>query len=280
MAKPYLVFFLLFLILDHGEGENECGESWCGGHGHGPAIRFPFRLQDRQPAHCGFPGFDLSCTETGDTVLELPISVKLSVKKIDYRSQVIELYDKDHCFLRQLRGLNLSSSRFRFKEGQSIDDLGLFNCSPIKVPDEHPISCLSGPTYQVHALYNNGGGPSSNLIILSCTKVYNVLSIPYGIVSNDDKILQLMWDEPACRHCEVKGRNCRLQKNSTRSETECFPRPTQKNKGICLLTFVLNFFSDFIITNIDSVMLFWNFLHIHEIFASVLKKKERSSKTS
>jgi hypothetical protein len=88
-------------------------ESRCGGHG--PAIRFPFRLNS-QPDHCGYPGFNLSCTDTNHTVLELPISVKLFVKKIDYKSQVIQLYDPDNCFPRQLRGLNLSSSPFQFKD--------------------------------------------------------------------------------------------------------------------------------------------------------------------
>jgi hypothetical protein len=48
------------------------------------------------------PWDTIRCTRTNETVLELPIFAKFFVKKIDYKSQVIEVYDPDHCFPRQL----------------------------------------------------------------------------------------------------------------------------------------------------------------------------------
>jgi hypothetical protein len=226
MIIPYLFLFVAFIV-DLGEGQNGCADESRCGH-HGPAIRFPFRL-NRQPDHCGYPGFNLSCTDTNQTVLELPISVKLFVKKIDYKSQAIQLYDPQHCFPRQLRGLNLSSSPFQFShflyQTFSISSLSLINCSSIQLYD--PISCLSGPTYKV---YDVGFYNLITVPFVSCTLIYTLQSIPYGIIY--DKILELEWSSPDCRYCEVmKGKRCMKNKSSTGSGTECISIP-KHSKGI------------------------------------------------
>jgi len=232
MLISYLFLFLAFNVIDLGEAQNVCAdESPCGDHG--PAIRFPFRLSS-QPEQCGCPGFDLSCTDTNDTVLELPISVKLFVKEIDYISQVIQLYHPHHCFARQLRGLNLSSSSFKFEveEGDYLEHYALVNCSPRAMNYEYPISCLRGPTYQVYApsIYMNIAD-----LPISCTKMYNLGPIPDGIsLDGHDKIVRLKWSRPECGQCEVKGKKCRLKNNSTDS-TECFRKDT-KGTYYCLLS--------------------------------------------
>jgi len=188
--------------------------------GHGPPIRFSFRL-NRQPDYCRYSGFNLSCTDTNDTVLELPISVKLFVKQIDYESQVIKLYDPHNCFPRpQLQWLNLSnSSPFEFEEHYyGFSDYALFNCSPrSEEMDYSLISCLSGPTYQVYpATYITAS-------LISCTKMYNLVSIPYAIIA--DKFVQLSWSTPDCKYCEVKGKRCG-KSNSSGSGTQCIPTHT------------------------------------------------------
>jgi hypothetical protein len=184
-----------------------CPETRCGGHG--PPIRFPFRLNS-QPDYCGFSGFNLSCTDTNDTVLELPISVKLFVKQIDYKSQIIQLYDPHHCFPRpQLQWLNLSYSPFQFElhypDDYFLSDYALFNCSPRSEEMDYPlISCLSSPTYQVY--------PATSDItasLISCTKMYNLYQIPVALIAVDyDKFVQLNWSTPDCKYCEVKGTQC------------------------------------------------------------------------
>ncbi|KAB1205154.1 putative RING-H2 finger protein ATL21A [Morella rubra] len=140
-------FFLVFITTCQGEGLSSV--SPCGRHG--PAIRFPFGVKDTQPEHSGFPGFDLSCTDTKDLVLELPNSVKLYVKKIDYKAQVIHLYDPHHHSLPcQLLRLDLSSSPFKFKEEYYHEEFTLFNCSQTEVYGQ--ISCPSGASgFQVCA---------------------------------------------------------------------------------------------------------------------------------
>jgi hypothetical protein len=228
MGISYFFLFLVFVI-GLGEGQNGCDEFPCGGGG--PAIRFPFRL-NTQPHHCGYPGFTLSCTRTNDTVLELPINfAKFFVKKIDYKSQVIEVYDPDHCFPRQLRDLNLSSSPFQFKQQQYQYDFALFNCSSNDTHYYHAISCLSGPSHEVRAFSSDSD--INDLPIASCEKMYTLPSISYYLLFGSDNILRLKWHTPDCRHCERKGKGCRILKsNSNESETECFSR---HSKGIIYL---------------------------------------------
>ncbi|KAJ9189262.1 hypothetical protein P3X46_000577 [Hevea brasiliensis] len=119
---------------------DECKESKCGSHG--PAVRFPFQIKGQRPDHCGYPetGFDLSCSERQDTVLELPNSTKLLVKKIDYVSQVIYASDPRDCLPRQLSNMNLSASSFQFWAWTST----ITSCSTVHEEEIHPISirCL------------------------------------------------------------------------------------------------------------------------------------------
>ena len=77
---PTLLLFVLSNV-DLGEGHNRCPQLRC--REDGAAIRFPFRLKDRQPdQYCGYPGFDLYCNDKNDTVLELPITMTKQKKKI------------------------------------------------------------------------------------------------------------------------------------------------------------------------------------------------------
>jgi hypothetical protein len=225
MALSYFFLFLV-VVVGLGECQNGCDEFRWGGRGL--AIRFPFQLNN-QSHHCGYPGFNLSCTDANDTVLELPIFVKFIVKKIDYKSQVIEVYDPDHCFPRQLRRLNLSSSPFLFKEELFRKDYALFNCSSTERQADYAISCLSSPSDEVRAFHSDSD--INDLPIASCKKMYTLPSISRGLIFGNHKVLQLNWSRPECRNCEVKGMGCRLKSNSNESETECFPKHT---KGIYL----------------------------------------------
>nr|POE84835.1 putative ring-h2 finger protein atl21b [Quercus suber] len=202
----------MLFIVDLGEGHNRCGH-------HGPDIRFPFRLKDRQPdQQCGYPGFDLYCSDEHETVLELPTSVKVFVKRIDYQSQLIQVTNSDNCFPLKIRGLNLSSSPFQFKTENFLEDYALFNCtSETDIPYPR-INCLSSFSTSVYAFL------SDNYIdefpIISCTKMYSVSSVPSDIW--DFTFLELTWSEPKCRDCEVKGEKCRFKNNSTDFNIECF----------------------------------------------------------
>uniref|UniRef100_A0A2N9FWU1 Protein kinase domain-containing protein n=1 Tax=Fagus sylvatica TaxID=28930 RepID=A0A2N9FWU1_FAGSY len=221
MVLPSLLLFVLFIV-DLGEGQIGCPELRCSRDG--PAIRFPFRLIDRQPSHCGYPGFDLSCNDKNDTVLQLPTSVKASVKNIDYKSQLINVSDPDNCFPRKIRGLSLSSSPFQFNiNEQDLRNFSLFKCTAgvycnyYDRIDDLKVDCLRSPGYQVCPFYSDDD--IDDLPILSCTKMYSVSSVPLSIW--DSPFVELKWSRPMCGHCEVKGKICRLKNNSTEFETEC-----------------------------------------------------------
>ncbi|XP_050265766.1 rust resistance kinase Lr10-like isoform X4 [Quercus robur] len=221
---PTLLLFVLFIV-DLGEGHKWCPER-CGDHG--PDIRFPFRLiKDRQPDHHG--GFDLYCNDKNDTVLELSTSVKAFVKKIDYKSQSIEVTDSDGCFPRKIWGLklNLSSSSFQFKN--DLSDYALFKCTPDTESSYYLIPCLSSFSTPVYAFPSERD--IDDLSILSCTKMYSVSSVPFYIWRSHS--LQLTWSGSECGRGEVKGKNCRFQENSTDVRTEC------KDKGSSLGSFLL-----------------------------------------
>ncbi|XP_050251050.1 rust resistance kinase Lr10-like isoform X3 [Quercus robur] len=223
-----LLLFLLFIV-DLGEGHNRCPQLRC--REDGPAIRFPFRLKDRQPdQYCGYPGFDLYCNDKNDTVLELPTSVKAFVKHIDYKSQLIIVTDSDNCFPRKIQGINLSSPPFQFydrKVDYYLSDYGLFNCTPETDTDSSDlIPCLSSSRHPVYAF--SSFAYVERVPILSCTKMYSVSSVPSDIWNSP--FLELTWSEPAkCGRCERKGKKCRFQNNSTDFNIECFN--PEKNKG-------------------------------------------------
>ncbi|RXI05145.1 hypothetical protein DVH24_006402 [Malus domestica] len=86
MTISFFILFTAGLMINLGACQNECTESRCGDYG--PPIRFPFRLREKQPSHCGYPGFDLSCDRSNNTVLELPVSVKFFITSINYKSQL------------------------------------------------------------------------------------------------------------------------------------------------------------------------------------------------
>ncbi|XP_065868923.1 rust resistance kinase Lr10-like [Euphorbia lathyris] len=227
MATKYFFFFFFFLItvflLDFGLCLNEdgCTESRCGRRG--PPVRFPFRIKGRQPDHCGFPdvGFDLSCSEKKETVLELPNSVKLLVVKIDYKSQMISTIDPHGCLPTQLRNINLSDSPFRYP-GVESGTRALFNCTRREDDGYLQIGCSSNsPNYQVYSVYSeNSIGDSS---LLYCTKMFDVSPYPSDLFDRND-ILHLSWFNPSCESCALKNRYCRLKPNNTSqpADTECY----------------------------------------------------------
>ncbi|WCJ41395.1 PR5-like receptor kinase [Euphorbia peplus] len=222
MVLLYLSFFLLFISFNNsvdGLYTNECNSSKCGSNG--PLVRFPFRIQGKQPHHCGYPGhwFVLSCSENNDTVLQLTPSWKLSIRKIDYKSQVISTYDSDGCLARRLLNFNLSVSPFQFNDRHTYE-FSLFNCS-YSAEDNNRIPCLSSLQYVVYGLHSDVSmGELPNM--LSCTKIHDISRIPYSYLYQQQNNLELSWSDPNCRSCERKGKYCGLQSNSSGSKTQCY----------------------------------------------------------
>nr|GMC64785.1 rust resistance kinase Lr10-like [Ipomoea batatas] len=211
MGKGYflhLPILVLFLTLGYGYcyGPNECLPRKCGNNG--PQISFPFRLKHIQPPECGYPGFELLCTDKGETALEipfpllnatlqLPFPVKFLIEDIDYEYQEILISRVDGCLPQLLPILNLSASPFSFED---LDDFSIFSCSTHRNISASiyisPIACLTKPGHFVYAV------ESSQYLytvteLISCTKMFDI-SVPYNFIAQDFVAeFHLSWTEPS-----------------------------------------------------------------------------------
>ncbi|KAL3838084.1 hypothetical protein ACJIZ3_022675 [Penstemon smallii] len=216
-------FFMFFIFISPFfwlEVETtDCNATRC--KKNGPLIQFPFRNKDLHPQNCGFPGFDVHCDTNQETALFLPTSVKVFIRKIDYVSQIIHIYDPQGCLPQNLPNLNLSASPFNFFDGH-LDNYTLFNCSAglegqISIS---PIFCPGIDGYQVYAAGSNTDSFGST----SCTKIHGIWSVPWSLISGRNA--QLNWTEPACGQCESQRKLCSLRNNSTGgNQIECTNKP-------------------------------------------------------
>ncbi|KAF3432847.1 hypothetical protein FNV43_RR23949 [Rhamnella rubrinervis] len=204
--------------------QNECAESRCSRHG--PVIRFPFRLKESHPKHSGYAGFELSCTQNNHTVLELPVSVKLFVKKINYKSQTIHLSDPEKCFARHFRNLNLSAPPFGYF---------VFDC--MSEPKGYEFialpPCLTASGQTLYAVAPVFLIKYMSLSLISCTKLYEISFMSQRVLRQKSDDLVLRWLTPNCFICEAQGSKCRLKSNNSTKPavTECYNRGPKPSKG-------------------------------------------------
>ncbi|PON39361.1 Mitogen-activated protein kinase kinase kinase [Parasponia andersonii] len=220
---------MIVVFADKGASQNDdqCLETRC--RENGPPIRFPFRLKGRQPPHCGYPGFDLSCiTSNKTTVLELPnIGLKLFVGSIYYESQEIIAYNPFSIQKHNLKIFNLSIAPFQFPS--HMIGSTLFKCS-LNRTDRfyfgYPNPCLSDPrSYYVYVSFSDYYMNFFWSNFVSCAN----LSVPPEIFQSEDYTV-LTWSEPNCAFCEAKGKMCRLKRPTATNETECLML-SQPGKG-------------------------------------------------
>ena len=148
MVACLFYFFIVFLA-GHGASLNCTGS--CGNRG--PDIRFPFRIKEKEPDHCGYPGFDLSCSEDNSTALNLPTGLSLLIERIDYRHRLIYARDPQGCFPRQRLKFSLGPSHFQIMNDW-LNDWTLFNCSLSSEKRSlymYIIPCLSTFKHEVYA---------------------------------------------------------------------------------------------------------------------------------
>ena len=224
-------FVLLANASEFGvEPDDGCEEARCGDGG--PTIRFPFWLKDQQPEHCGFPGFELSCTEDNRTMLELPHSGKLYVNDIGYTEQWIDLYDPDGCNDPRLVP-NLTSSPFEFYK---LENYTFFNCSTYKDSSWDPvmlIPCLSRTHhYQIVALMSDEDAIE---VPRSCWKMYDLKQVPFSsnYDDHDEYHISLLWHKPMCGSCYEIGQICTRKGNTL--ETTCLDNISKQKTGIYYL---------------------------------------------
>ncbi|CDP19387.1 unnamed protein product [Coffea canephora] len=230
-----LIFLATLTALGSCKIHDNCTVRRCSDQG--PAIRFPFRLKDRQPQHCGFPGFELSCTQSQETVLENPFRVKASlnqtkppfsvkfvINKIDYESRLLYVAKLDGCLPGLLPKLDLSASLFQIPDFNDYD-FSFFKCSSKKWY-MIPIPCLSNSSYQVYATQSTDSILFASLV--SCTKMFEIPSVSYALIEPQIPLV-LSWSAPNCGYCEAEDKFCRLRKSSSSAGIQCLENGTGRS---------------------------------------------------
>ncbi|CAG7908669.1 hypothetical protein BRARA_D02797 [Brassica rapa] len=238
------LFFVLFLIfpLLRASHPKDCSSSSCGLQDiH---ARFPFWLEPNQPDFCGHPGFDLHCTNSQNTALNLPKSGTFLVREIDYRSQHIRLYDPEACLARKLLTFDVSGSPFSALYLAKYTFLTCPN-EVVKSSGFDSIPCLGNSTSSFLATTSLDIAKS---MLPSC-QIVKTLDVPVSRpvvteksrfstnVNNQD--LWLKWDSPSCSNCERNHLRCGFISNAS-LQVKCFPfeKSGHNNTGVQVLKII------------------------------------------
>ncbi|KAG4950919.1 hypothetical protein AAZX31_16G023500 [Glycine max] len=214
---PFFVFPVIYAA------SNDCQFSLCGNNSI--LIRFPFQLEGDRNPYCGYPGFNLTCTNSSKTVLKFPYSRgAFYVRSINYLTQKIQVYDPDDCLPKRLLSLNISGSPFipTFTRDYTFLSCPFQNAGSQFIP----IDCLSNSTSFVSAI------PTLSLInpLNESCYVITRVSVPvsgpeqqYEKNFRDELIedLRLTWDTPDCKYCESRQQLCGFDPNNN-GQLFCF----------------------------------------------------------
>ncbi|WVY89564.1 hypothetical protein V8G54_035078 [Vigna mungo] len=200
---------LLFLIWKPATGKNHCADK-CG-QVH---IEFPFYLRNKNLNYSTDypPEFGLLCTQQNEPILELPaVPVQLFVRKIHYKSTLIETYDPQNCLPDQLLKLgNASIFPLRFQKYYPDKfNFSFFRCDSLPCP--------------IFLLQSDNGVDDPQLV--SCTKLKDVST--EWLYLYDEDTLFMEWPKPDCGYCEAQGQKCKW-KNGTNGATECHACRTKR----------------------------------------------------
>ncbi|EFH54665.1 hypothetical protein ARALYDRAFT_349229 [Arabidopsis lyrata subsp. lyrata] len=212
---PLLLFFFFFFFpLLNASEPKRCYSSSTGGNNLD--VRFPFWLPPEQSSSCGYPGFNLHCTDRHKTALKLPNSGSFLVR--DIKSQRIRLSDPDNCLARRLLSFDASGSPF--------SPLHLVNYTFLSCPTENvkssslePIHCLGNSTTSFLATPSDLTGSMPSSCQISKTLLLPVSS-PLAVDLNKQD-LWLKWDSPDCTGCVDFSPLCGFINNTT-LKVKCF----------------------------------------------------------
>ncbi|PIN06413.1 hypothetical protein CDL12_21033 [Handroanthus impetiginosus] len=123
-----------------------------------PEIRFPFRLQNLQPHHCGLPQFNLFCRENR-TMIHFPSYGDLVVKSISYDTRRLNLLDPRNCVHEVFLNLNLSLTPFSYY--YVVERYKYINCSDKLAGSFEQVPCLSGSDHHVYVVASSFRLPGS-----------------------------------------------------------------------------------------------------------------------
>ncbi|CAJ2674611.1 unnamed protein product [Trifolium pratense] len=173
-------------------------------------------------------GFELSCTDKDETVLEFPkLSLKLFIKQIDYKSQKFQIYDPKNCLASQLLKLGnspVSPFLLHFHEFNIQRNVSFFRCN-----SNNGCSILQ----------HDSDGDFIDPELVSCRKVSDVLNVGWMVEEWENDVTESLimeWSKPNCSFCAVQGQKCKWKNGGRNGEVECF---VCKSDGIAKSTVLL-----------------------------------------
>ncbi|XP_062028224.1 LEAF RUST 10 DISEASE-RESISTANCE LOCUS RECEPTOR-LIKE PROTEIN KINASE-like 1.2 isoform X2 [Rosa rugosa] len=242
MSSPtsYLLIalLLLFFVNFHGSKANFLASTNCPIYSCDNELDFhyPFwKIEDSTAhQHCGYPGFGLTCSDSGEPILTLPKD-SFIVKDINFTTSTITLVDIDV--------VNQTCPRARHT--MSVGTLPLdyspldvnlsfyFNCTSFPDPVVPPITCLGSHGTKKSYVITEGEEPdgfdwseycAENVVVTvkkteEITRSIGELVDAFGVAMNDGFVLNWTMAKE-CGSCETNGGFCGYK--NTAPEILCF----------------------------------------------------------
>ncbi|CAL0311391.1 unnamed protein product [Lupinus luteus] len=194
-------------------------------------IEFPFSLKGANGS-CNNPdpSFQLSCDNNSRTILTLPNSGDLLVKRINYEKQVIQVNDPNGCLpKRYLQNFTFSISLPFIFDVTVYDfyDLVFVKC-PSNLSDSislPSISCLretnassSSSSYYYSFFRHYVNVSDSSSVFYGCEVISSSVAVPLPTMMtwpNLNRDIELIWDIPICEDCAARSQLCGFVNTST-----------------------------------------------------------------
>ncbi|KAM5573407.1 hypothetical protein ABKV19_013111 [Rosa sericea] len=232
MSSPisYLLAALLSLLLFNFHGSKadfvptkNCPIYNCG---NGPDFHYPFwKIEDSiADQYCGYPGFGLSCSESGEPILSLPNNDSYYVKDINFIDSTITLVDID-IFDQQCPRARHSISVGTLPLDYSPLDVNLsfyFNCTSFPDPVVPPITCLGIWGTKMSYVITEGEQPADGfdwsesceenvvVTVMKTKELYTIIDAltgAFGGLMNQGFVLNWTTGKE-CASCESGGGLC------------------------------------------------------------------------
>lgn len=197
----FLLF--IFLIFPIVHSQNVCSSSFC----DNIQINYPFKLQGQEPGNnCTY--INLTCSNQGIPILNLPFSGDFYITYINYYDNRINLDDPSNCLPGRLlnNSMNLSSSPFT---AHFYENYTFYTCPANAGPvgyDALPIGCLTNSTNATIA--TSHGSPEEfeyygcKIIGSSLFPVMYLGQYEYRGINDD---LSLHWNVSDCKDCDPQS---------------------------------------------------------------------------
>lgn len=197
--KQTIVFLLIitFPVIIHSK--NSCPNSRCGSSFL--PINYPFKLESDQPPKYCYNSINLRCDDQSHTVMNLPYFGEFYVSDIDYYHRKITLTDPGNCLARRFMTKFSVSPLSAF----SYENYTFYMCPrDLGIRRFFQIHCLSNST---NATVVTRADSSDYVEGYGCKPIVSSM-IPVSLLSEyydwqKFGYLELTWDFPLCKHCEL-----------------------------------------------------------------------------